>query len=536
MKPPSPLADEATRQVLGCGSWLRGWRPDSERGEALARAPRPWRPGEREAWAAELEARRDAGRWLEDAAPEDLSATRRALAELPSLEGPRRRLRADESLREADLFAIKRLLYHARALCELAASLLAREHPVERWRASIDTWLARIHPEPEPTPRFTLDARLAEGLAEARQARRQARRAAHARRRAVEDELRERYPGARFGVRGGVTLPDPEARARAGRDPALTAHGRGWRPTDKELARLQARLEEAERLLEQTEARVRANISAALMEVEPWLGQLEDALVDLDLRLACARWRRDQGACWPQWRPEAPGARLEAGRDPASSDPQPISVSLRDRPLVLTGPNMGGKSTLLRTLGLCQWCLQHALPVPAAAFEAAAVEAITYIGSDEPGAASLQQGLSAFGHEIRRIVLARRAIRAPSLWLLDEVGRGTHPTEGAALAREIVASLHADGHRVCAATHFPALAQLPGADRWRIRGLTGREALGALAQTSPEDPGTLERALRAAMDYRPEPLDEDDDDAHEPVPRDARLVARLLGWRASEEE
>jgi dsDNA-specific endonuclease/ATPase MutS2 len=118
-----------------------------------------------------------------------------------------------------------------------------------------------------------------------------------------------------------------------------------------------------------------------------------------------------------------------------------------------------------------------------------------------------------------------RCTPSPVLWLLDELGRGTHPQEGAKLASEIIEALSARGDRILASTHFPELARMQGVALWRIEGLRDREALDALIgkiATSEE----LEQALRDAMSYQPERITQ----AEDAIPRDATLIAKLLGW------
>jgi len=217
------------------------------------------------------------------------------------------------------------------------------------------------------------------------------------------------------------------------------------------------------------------------------------------------------------------------GRDPRQVDRigdevQAIDVTLDEAVTVVLGPNMGGKSALLKLVGLCQFCGQAALPIPATSCAFGLVGGLVYVGSEESGGAAEQEGLSSFGREVRRLV-AHWEGRAPRVWLLDELGRGTHPGEGARFARGVIQARESAGDRVVAATHFPEIAAVEGVARLRIRGLqVSDEALReALSGLDAQDVGQLTAALRTLMDYRPQPSRATD------VPRDAWRVARALG-------
>jgi 5-formyltetrahydrofolate cyclo-ligase len=181
---------------------------------------------------------------------------------------------------------------------------------------------------------------------------------------------------------------------------------------------------------------------------------------------------------------------------------------------------MGGKSKALVLVGLCQWCAQHALPVPAEAFDFKPLHHLVYVGSEQPQQTDEFQGsgLSAFAREIRRIVRGLDH-SAPTGWLLDEIGRGTHPGDGADLLIDLLARLADDGHRALAASHFPALAALEDVQHLQIRGLSPDVDLARIF----DDATDIDRALRRALDHQPHEV------ATGSVPRDARRVAGALG-------
>ena len=528
-----PLCDEVTAEVLGVKALLDRAQPDSEAAERAWRAPQPWRAAQRSEWlttqAAQLEAERA---WL---ALSELKreALRRQLAELPA-QAPRqlKRLALGEPLGEAELFCLKRLMYRALRCGQLIPEALSIERDVPETLERLGALLHALHPEQEPSARFHLSEALDPDLAAALKRDARARRAFTQRRKALLDLKRADYPGARFDLEGEARLTGALA-TRAATDPQLEPAGGGggalWRLRDQELEATRLALKASQREVARHASRLCAELSSALAPHVTWLLQLHAHLVNLDLRLARARLREAIQGCWPVALPER-SARLEMRRARAHDLAQPIDFELDDEPAVIVGPNMGGKSSLLKLVGLCQWCMQHGLPAPAELFCAPPCEHLVYVGSDEalgPPAGAL----SSFGREIQRLVTARQRCGSPTLWLLDEIGRGTHPEEGAALAAQIITALKRRGDRALCATHFPELAALRSVARWRIAGLVERDKLEALAAQASRgeaaiEPSALELALRQAMDYRAVRIQGQDAE----VPRDAHLIARLLGW------
>jgi len=182
------------------------------------------------------------------------------------------------------------------------------------------------------------------------------------------------------------------------------------------------------------------------------------ALARADLWLARARLAAQLDAARPSATDDA--AELLSARHPLlGQGAVPIDLRLGERfgyrALVVTGPNTGGKTVSLKTLGLLALMHQAGLRVPAA--EGARLPVFRRVMADIGDEQSIAQSLSTFSSHLRNVVRFVAAAGAGTLVLLDEVGAGTDPTEGSALAMAVVERLLEQGSWVAATTHYAEL-------------------------------------------------------------------------------
>jgi len=122
--------------------------------------------------------------------------------------------------------------------------------------------------------------------------------------------------------------------------------------------------------------------------------------------------------------------------------------------LVISGPNTGGKTVALKTLGLAVLMTQSGLPVPADELQ---LPLFRQVRADIGDRQSIEADLSTYSAHVGAVVGYLKDLRPPSLYLFDEIGTGTEPTEGAALARAILESLERPGITAVATTHLGPL-------------------------------------------------------------------------------
>ena len=221
------------------------------------------------------------------------------------------------------------------------------------------------------------------------------------------------------------------------------------------IVNLNNELRELELAEEAEIARILKELSEAVAEQYHQIRNNQKLLLQLDFIMAKGKFSRRMAGEAPQINEDGI-LDLRQARHPLI-DPKkavPISVAAREayRTLVITGPNTGGKTVTLKTIGLLALMAQSGLHIPASSQSRLPVyrQIFADIGDEQ----SIEQSLSTFSSHMKHIVEIVGAADSDSLVLLDELGAGTDPTEGAALAISILETLYRRGAVTVATTHY----------------------------------------------------------------------------------
>ena len=263
-------------------------------------------------------------------------------------------------------------------------------------------------------------------------------------------------------------------------------------------------------------------ISRILLELSGEAGSFADSIIEsyqyavqLDLIFAKAQVAYKMKAVVPDVGEDGRVV-LHSARHPliAKEKVVPTEITLGDTfdTLIITGPNTGGKTVALKTIGLLTLMAMCGLMIPAG--EGSCVSVFRHILADIGDEQSIEQSLSTFSSHMVNIIQIFQVADSSSLILLDELGAGTDPVEGAALAESIIQELRSKGVRLACTTHYAELKayaiQTPGVENgscefdvttlrptYRLLiGVPGKSNAFAITQRLGMDPSIVDRARK----------------------------------------
>lgn len=217
--------------------------------------------------------------------------------------------------------------------------------------------------------------------------------------------------------------------------------------------------------LRECESMERAEVARILAELSSDVGANAEEIVigggaaaEIDLILAKARLGYEMNANLPLRLKKAACITIRKGLhpelDPVNAVPLSIEVGAEFDCVLITGPNTGGKTVAIKAVGLFVCMAQCGMMLPASEVS---LGTFSQIWADIGDEQSLQQSLSTFSGHIKNIANALRDLKLGALVLFDEIGAGTDPAEGAALAKSLLIEFQRRGAKVLASTHYGEL-------------------------------------------------------------------------------
>jgi DNA mismatch repair protein MutS2 len=285
--------------------------------------------------------------------------------------------------------------------------------------------------------------------------------------------------------------------------------------------------------------RILAELTDALRPARDAIEATLDALVELDALYARARFAIDFECGTIALGRAADGFAVVNGRHPlllAQGIPVvPFDLTLEptERTLLISGPNTGGKTVLLKSLGLFAAMAQSGIPVPVGRGSRLAIfdEVYADVGDEQ----SISSSLSTFSAHVRNLAEVLHFATGESLVLIDELGSGTDPVEGAALGGAILESLTRRGSLSVATTHLGALKDLAAEVPGVVNASLQFDSV-ALAPTYRLIKGIPGRSYGLSIARRLELPDEVLDRAEARLPTGERDVNALLGELEAREQ
>ncbi len=204
--------------------------------------------------------------------------------------------------------------------------------------------------------------------------------------------------------------------------------------------------------------RILSDFSNRTAMLEPMFSHSYEAMLKIDTLLAKAHLALAQNATMPTVNDDMHFDFVKARHpliDKKSVVPIDISLGKNYDSLIVTGPNTGGKTVTLKTVGLLSIMAQCGYLIPA--HESSQICVFSDVLADIGDEQSIEQNLSTFSGHIKNITQIMEHIGPKTLVLMDELGSGTDPAEGAALAVSIIENMRKSGTRIMASTHYAEL-------------------------------------------------------------------------------
>lgn len=229
--------------------------------------------------------------------------------------------------------------------------------------------------------------------------------------------------------------------------------GKGVYIEPRELVPLNNRIEILRSEESEEERKILTRLTAIVIEKRNAITDAEKAVAMVDVMYACASTMEEPGWSLPGLVERSRFYFRDLWNPIIGPDCVPMNIHCgeRFRQLVITGPNTGGKTVVLKSVSIAVFMALSGLPVPAA--EGSVVGDVDFLAADIGDEQGIEQSLSTFSSHISRIVMMMERAGPDSLLLLDELGAGTDPQEGAALGIAILEKLREKRCLVLATTH-----------------------------------------------------------------------------------
>lgn len=320
-----------------------------------------------------------------------------------------------------------------------------------------------------------------------------------------------------------VRKNDRKTLERIGTDPRLVFRSESPTMRSYYVAEVKSIEDEVEQLkVEEAEEEqaVRSVLTTRLAAYADLLDLAFAAIGETDLLIAKARFTKAFGLV----RPNIGGTTVLTGAfhlkvknnlEKHGGKFMPIDIALKNKISIITGANMGGKTVSIKLIGQVIVLAQMGFYVPCREAEVELFDHVFIsVGDDQ----NIDLGLSTFGSEMMKLIGVLNGDYVSALVLIDELARGTNPSEGAALSIALVEHLQTKRIKAAITTHFDGITHIKGVTHYQVIGLEHAD----LSDLQSADAGSLN--LHKYMDYRLREAH-----SHKEIPKEAIRISEILG-------